>query len=125
MKKVVVAIVILAAIITAGILENFYVTNVFESVDDRLNGAIELVANESDSALDSVRDIGEWWDKKREYLELFTYSPDLRAFSVALAEAEGSLECGDFQNARSKLRSLLVMSNNLKRILDFNLTDII
>lgn len=125
MKKVIVAIVILLVIITAGILENVYVDKVFSSLDGRLEKAEALVREESDEALTQVRELIAWWEKQRSYMELFTYSPDLRAFSVALGETEGSLECEDFQNASSKIRSLLVMSSNLHRVLDFNAEDII
>ena len=58
-------------------------------------------------------------------LELFSYSPDMRAFSVALAETEGSLECGDDKNALSKCQSLLTTAENIHSMLDFNFADII
>ena len=58
-------------------------------------------------------------------MEMFTYSPDMRAFSVALAETEGSLECGDDMNALSKCQSLITMANNIHCVLDFNVADII
>lgn len=125
MKKVVVAVVILLIIITAGILENVYVDKVFSTLDIRLGDVEQLVHAQSDAALDELRDLTAWWEKQRGYMELFTYSPDLRAFSVALGETEGSLESEDFQNAQSKIQSLLVMSSNLHRILDFNFEDII
>ena len=53
------------------------------------------------------------------------YSPDIRGFSVAVGETVGSLECGDYDNALSKIRSLQIMSQNIHNILDFNLADII
>ena len=49
----------------------------------------------------------------------------MRAFSAALAETEGSLECGDDKNALSKCQSLLTMAENLRDLLDFNAADII
>ena len=49
----------------------------------------------------------------------------MRAFSVALAETEGSLECGDDKNALSKCQSLLTMAGNIHEMLDFNLQDIV
>lgn len=125
MKKVAIALIILLIIITAGILENVYVDKVFSTLDGKLGEVEELVHGEDDAALDKLRDLSAWWEKQRGYMELFTYSPDLRAFSVALGETEGSLESDDFQNAQSKIQSLLVMSSNLHRILDFNLEDII
>ena len=60
--------------------------------------------------------------------ELFYESAILRvlsAFSVALGEQKGSLECGDYNNALSKCVSLFEMSKNLHNVLDFNIEDII
>ncbi len=125
MKKVVFALILLVILLTAGILENYFVHGVFEELDNRL-GAIENDIHAEDiSALDKVRDLRVWWEEKRKYLELMAYSPDLRAFSVALAETEGSLECKDYLNAMSKCQSLIVMADNTHKILDFNLADII
>ncbi len=125
MKKVILAIIILLVILTAGILENVYVNKLFNSLDDRLEEASACISDEDPTSLDKVRKLSAWWEKKRGFLELFSYSPDLRAFSVALGETEGSLAEGDFLNAASKIRSLLTMSSNIRRVLDFNVEDII
>lgn len=125
MKRVVLALLILAMIIASGVLENVYITKTFDRLDEMLRDLESLIKEQNDSALESIREINSWWEKKRTYIELFAYSPDVRAFSVALAETEGSLECGDFDNALSKCRSLIVMAQSIKRILDFNVEDII
>lgn len=125
MKRVVLALLILAVIIASGVLENVYITKTFDRLDEMLCDLESLIKEQNDSALESVRELNSWWEKKRTYIELFAYSPDVRAFSVALAETEGSLECGDFDNALSKCHSLIVMAQGIKRILDFNVEDII
>lgn len=125
MKKVVLAIVILAVILTAGILETVYVDKVFHNLDSRLCDVEKLIVAEDGSALDETNELISWWEERRKYAELFVYSPDIRALSVALGETQGSLECGDFDNALSKIRSLQVMSHNIHDILDFNIADII
>ena len=125
MKRVVLALLILAVIIASGVLENVYITKTFDRLDEMLCDLESLIKEQNDSALESVRKLNSWWEKKRTYIELFAYSPDVRAFSVALAETEGSLECGDFDNALSKCHSLIVMAQGIKRILDFNVEDII
>ncbi len=125
MKKVVFAVVLLAIILTAGILENYFVHGIFTELDNKLYSIEQDLHKEDISALNKVRDLRVWWEDKRKYLELISYSPDLRAFSVALAETEGSLECNDFLNAMSKCQSLIVMSSNTHKLLDFNIEDII
>lgn len=125
MKRLVIALVILSLILTAGILETVFIHRIFDSLDERLYAVEALIKQESEQALSSTRDLTDWWENKRKIMELFTFSPDIRAFSVALAEAEGSLECSDFANALSKIQSLMAMSKNIHQILDFNIEDII
>lgn len=125
MKKVVLAIVILAVIVTGGILEDFYIHKTFSALNEKLASLENSIINQSNDCLDKANEIFEWWEQKRMYMELFAYSPDVRSFSVALAETQGSLKCEDYQNALSKCRSLIVMAENIKRLLDFNAEDII
>ena len=125
MKKIIIALLMLTLIITAGILEHYYIENTFDELDEKLIEIEGEIQKKSDKALALTNDLVEWWGNKRKVMELFTFSPDLRAFSVALAEQQGSLECGDFNNALSKCVSLLSISKNLHDVLDFNAEDII
>lgn len=125
MKRLILALVILAVILAAGIAESLYVDKVFGELSDRLTALETAIKSPDDDALDEVKELTEWWEDKRKGLEMFTYSPDMRAFSVALAETEGSLECGDDMNALSKCQSLMTMAHNIHCVLDFNLADII
>ena len=93
MKRFVIALVILAAIITAGVLESVHVERTFGELDTRIAALEDAIKSPTDS--------------------------------VALAETEGSLECGDDKNALSKCQSLLTMSRNLKMLLDFSPSDVI
>ena len=125
MKRLVAALIILAAIVTAGVLEAVHVERTFGELEERICALEDAIKNPDDDALDEVKTLTVWWEKKRAAMELYTWSPDLRAFSVALAETEGSLECGDDKNALSKCQSLLTMARNLKRLLDFSPSDLI
>lgn len=125
MKKVIVALTILAVIIVAGILEAVYIDKTFDDINDTLDELNAMIENHDENALETAIQFETWWQKKRRYIELFAYSPDLRAFSVAIAETKGSIECGDFDNALSKCESLRVMASNIHDVLDFNGADII
>ena len=125
MKRLVAALVILAAIIGAGIAEAVYVDGTFGELEERIAALESAIKNPSDDALDEVVALTAWRENNRKKLELFTCSPVMRAFSVALAETEGSLECGDDKNALSKCQSLRTMAENLRDLLDFNAADII
>lgn len=125
MKRLIVAIVILAAILAGGITESVHIDRTFGELEDKLYALEASIKDPEDDALDEVKELTKWWEDKRKRIELFSWSPDMRAFSVALAETEGSLECGDDMNALSKCQSLLVMARNIKSILDFNAEDIV
>ncbi len=125
MKRVVFAVIVLVLIITGGVLENYYINRTFDKLDEDLKDLEQSITMQSDDALIKLKDLSQWWEKRRMYIELFAYSPDVRAFSVALGETEGSLRCGDYQNALSKCHSLIVMGKNIRQLLDFNAEDII
>ena len=125
MKRLAIAIAVLAVILAAGIAEAIYVDHVFADLEEQINALEAAIKSPEDDALDEVRGLTDWWEHIRRTLELFSYSPDMRAFSVALAETEGSLECGDDKNALSKCQSLLTTAENIHSMLDFNFADII
>lgn len=125
MKKLIIAIIILAIILTAGILETIYIDKLFEELDGRLILLESAIATQDDNSLNLARDTMEWWSKKRKTVELYTYSPDIRAFSSALSETEGYIMAKDYKSALSRCHSLIEMSQNIHQILDFNAEDII
>ena len=108
-----------------GITLKKYIEKTFSALDEKLAEIEEAIHLESEDALTLTNQLTMWWENKRKVMELFTFSPDLRAFSVALGEQKGSLECGDYNNALSKCVSLFEMSKNLHNVLDFNIEDII
>ena len=125
MKRVIIAIIILSIIVIAGILEAIFIDNMFDKIEYDLDEITIKVAAQDEHSLEAVNELSVWWEQKRTHIELFAYSPDLKTFSVALAETKGSLECGDFENALSKCESLKIIAANLHSVLDFNATDII
>lgn len=126
MSKVIVAIVVLSIILTAGIVECVMVEKVFSELDEKLQEIKVLLTDENiPTALLKTNDTIAWWERKREKLELFSFSPDLRLMSVTLGETKGSLESDDIKNAMSKIESIFSISHNLRDNLNFNLQDII
>ena len=82
MKRLVAALVILAAIIGAGIVEAVYVDGTFGELEERIAALESAIKDPGDDALDEVRSLTAWWENKRGKLELFTWSPDIaRIFS--------------------------------------------
>ena len=110
MKRLAIAIAVLAVILAAGIAEAIYVDHVFADLEEQINALEAAIKSPEDDALDEVRGLTDWWEHKRRTLELFSYSPDIRAFD---------------KNALSKCQSLLTTAENIHSMLDFNFADII
>ena len=79
MKKVVLAIVILVIIVTGGVLEDFYIHKTFSSLNEKLVSLENSIKSQSDDCIDKANEIFDWWEKKRMYMELFAFSPDVRS----------------------------------------------
>ncbi|MDR3216562.1 MAG: DUF4363 family protein [Clostridiaceae bacterium] len=124
--KTIIAIAFFAALLGAGIWENFHVKKIFRELDQKIEKLKTEIEEENlDASKSSADELIVWWEKNRRLLETIVFAPDLRLFSVSLGEIKGSLAAEDFQNAASKVESLLSISRNLCQLLDFNLSDII
>lgn len=125
MKKIITMILIVAVIVGAGILEHRYVEKTFAEFNDKMVEIDQLIKEQdTQTALIKTREMTEWWDKKRNVLEIVSYSQDIRNVSVIIGELEGSLIAGDLQNAQSKSTSMFALIINIKNVLDFNIKDI-
>ena len=126
MSKTIIAIVILALLITGGILDNMNVDKVFDQFDEKLNSLKTLVeAENKEESIKQLKETTAWWDDKKTKMEFYSYSQDLRLISSCLGETLGSLECEDFQNALSTVEALSTISANTRDILGVRIENIV
>ena len=126
MYKTIIAIAVLALIITGGILDNMNVDKVFDEFDSKLLDLKVLVENENKQAsIRLLKETTDWWTNKKTKMEFYSYSQDLRLISSCLGETLGSLECDDFENALSKVESLLEISANTRDLLGVRIENIV
>ena len=52
---------------------------------------------------------------------MFDYSTEMRQIPVTLGEIEGSLEVDDLQNASSKTASTIILIENVRKTVSFDL----
>ena len=115
MKKLIVVICILVLILAFGIYDHVRVKNVFDELTFRINELDRLVDEKKTAeALDA-------WEKERIYVEMFDYSTEMRQIPVTLGEIEGSLEVDDLQNASSKTASTIILIENVRKTVTFDL----
>ena len=126
MYKTIIAVIVLALIITGGILDNANVNKVFDEFDARLNDLRTLVEEENKpESIKLLKETDEWWSVQKSKMEFYSYSQDLRLISSCLGETLGSLECDDFENALSKVESLLSISANTRNLLGVRIENIV
>ena len=126
MYKTIIAVIVLALIITGGILDNANVNKVFDEFDERLNNLRTLVEEENkQESIKLLKETDEWWSVQKSKMEFYSYSQDLRLISSCLGETLGSLECDDFENALSKVESLLSISANTRNLLGVRIENIV
>ncbi len=126
MYKTIIAVIVLALIITGGILDNANVNKVFDKFDERLNDLRTLVEEENkQESIKLLKETDEWWSVQKSKMEFYSYSQDLRLISSCLGETLGSLECDDFENALSKVESLLSISANTRNLLGVRIENIV
>ena len=70
---------------TQRVLEAVRVDAVFDELQCRISALEAAIKSPDDDALDEVKELSAWWEERRAELELFTWSPDMRALSYALA----------------------------------------
>ncbi|MDD7570633.1 MAG: DUF4363 family protein [Faecalibacterium sp.] len=122
MKKLIVVICILVLILAFGIYDHVRVKNVFDELTFRINELDRLVDEKKTAeALDACTALIEWWEKERIYVEMFDYSTEMRQIPVTLGEIEGSLEVDDLQNASSKTASTIILIENVRKTVSFDL----
>ncbi len=126
MYKTIIAVIVLALIITGGILDNANVNKVFDEFDERLNDLRTLVEEENkQESIKLLKETDEWWSVQKSKMEFYSYSQDLRLISSCIGETLGSLECDDFENALSKVESLLSISANTRNLLGVRIENIV
>ncbi len=125
MSKTIFSVVMLALILTSGILANVYINKTFDSLDVKLCEIKECLENDDiDGAEQKTANLNGWWDSKKHGLEFITYSQDLRLISSSIGETLGSLNNADKNNAMSKVVSLLVISKTTRDMLSITIENI-
>lgn len=103
MKKIILIVVLLIIILGAGITEHICINKTFEEFNERLDAIDAFIDGENAAAaLEKTVELQKWWDKKRQYIESVSYTPDIRSVNVIIGEIEGSLATDDLKNAESK-----------------------
>jgi len=116
MKKVIVALVVLAVILAAGIWEQFIIDDVFKEFVEQLT-VIENNIENIDYALEKTGETVDWWEDRRGVFESLTNHDEIKEIRIRLGELEGYLLSEDSDMARVQAHTLIAFCENVPHLL--------
>lgn len=102
MNRIIIAVVVLVLILTFGVLNEVYIHNSFSEISVRceeIRGHLEEKDYETAKTL--AKDSIDWWDKRRNILELTCPHNEIKDFMSNLAALHGAIYAENYQDALS------------------------
>lgn len=125
MTRIIIAIFLLVAIISLGVIELVFINNSFTTIIKKCDEIHTLLINkEYDTALTKTNDSIEWWRKKRDIIELTSPHNETKEFITKLSELYGSIVAKNYQDAITLSISLQEDALTRLNILSFKLKNI-
>lgn len=100
MNRIVIALVVIVLILTFGILNEVYINNSFKGISVRceeIRKHIEI--KDYETAKSMAQDSINWWDKRRNVLELTCPHNEIKDFMANLASLHGAIYAENYQDA--------------------------
>ena len=120
MKRVVIAIVILVLIVTAGVLEQVFLRKYFFSLKDKTNEVRALVEEKDfEKAHEKTVEMQESWSDKKHFVEAVISHNETKEITMRLAELEGYIQASDDKSAIATASIMADYCENLTHILGF------
>ena len=123
MRTIVSILITLGLIISGALYELYYVEKTFKMFEHTL----KALYDKSESGLATYEDgtaVQSFWEKKKEYLQIFLPHTALLEVDYQLGEAVGYLYTQDYENVIPKLEILLAMSVNIPEAYTFGIENI-
>lgn len=102
MNRIIIAVVVIVLILTFGILNEVYLNNSFNEISvrcEKIRNHIEEKDYETAKSL--AKDSIDWWDKRRNILELTCPHNEIKDFMANLAALHGAIYAENYQDALS------------------------
>lgn len=125
MNRIIIAIVVIVLILTFGILNEVYINNSFKEIAIRcenIKGYIEIKDYQNAKSL--AKDSIDWWDKRRNILELTCPHNEVKDFMTNLSSLYGAIYAENYQDALSLSLSLQEDAKTRLGLLRFKLKNI-
>ncbi len=126
MRKTMVALVLLAGILGVGIYENTYLDNTIKNLEQNLT-VLEQTLNDEDleSSEKILNEMAKYWQNQNTFLEVVSYSQNLRNVSLDISETLGCVMAQDVKSAIARLYVLKRRLIDLKETIGISPSSII
>ncbi len=107
MNRFVIAVIVVVLILTFGILNEVYINNSFKGITTRCEQVQKLLENkEYENAKELSKESIDWWQKRRNVLELTCPHNEIKDFMTNLSTLYGAIYAENYQDALSISLSL-------------------
>lgn len=127
MKRMIIALVIMAALTIAVVINSYFITGVINNINESLS---QLPDNEEDfgdgsSSLLIVNDIEQRWEKLHLFIHLTLQVSESREVCLLIADLRVFAEAGDFVGFRSTIDRLKVLLHHIYESEELSLKSIL
>lgn len=121
--KMTIAIIVVAILLTGGILEQIYISNVFAEFSEKLEDIIATPGEGYD--YDEVIKTHEWWSKKHRLLESVLPHTQLNEIEITYGELIGAVQTEDYDSASALLNRINATSKAFAEMFEFKLGNVL
>lgn len=119
--KLTIAIIVTVLLVGGGIAETIFVNKTFDTFEERLLAVME----QDDYSYDEIQDIGNWWNKRMQILEISIPHVQLTEITVTYGELIGAMEEEDYDSANALLNRIYRYSVEIGNQYGFKLKNIL
>ena len=120
MRRLVLALSVFFLILAAGISEQFYIVQVYDSMEKSAKEVQSAVGTDVKTAMPSAEKLKSEWLSKRSFLEAVTPHNETKEMILRIAELIGYIEAEDDKSATATAAIIVEMCENTPHILGFH-----
>lgn len=119
--KLTIAIIVTVLLVGGGIAETIFVNKTFDSFEEKLLAVMERDAY----SYNEIQKIGDWWNKRAQFLEISIPHVQLTEITVTYGELIGAVEEEDYDSANALLNRIYRYSVEIGNQYGFKLKNIL
>ena len=120
MKRLILAIAVVLAIIGVGIFEQIYIDRLYDTAETQAREVKRAIETSVESALPAAIELRDSWLRKRSFLEAITPHNETKEMILRIAELIGYIEAKDDKSATATVAIIIEMCENTPHILSFH-----